>query len=71
MAHTTFDSSDLGAFTRLGCLGLEVTGPARGEEADSVGLPYHWRWPIVSMMQVLGRGSLRAHKHASYRRALR
>ena len=42
MAHTTFDSSDLGAFTRLGCLGLEVTGPARGEEADSVGLPYHW-----------------------------
>ena len=25
----------------------------------------------MSMMQVLGRGSLRAHKHASYRRALR
>ena len=25
----------------------------------------------MSMMQVLGQGSLRAHKHASYRRALR
>jgi len=25
MAHTTFDSSDLGAFTPLASLGLEVT----------------------------------------------
>ena len=63
MSHTIFDRPDLSAFTRLDCLGLEVTG--QRIEPDHAVLAYRIvgedRWCRRCRCQGISRGTVVRH----------